>query len=253
MELLFYMILLSPVLASGAQGPKRPQKPASAYFSICHRSDPNISGCIKNTIEDLRPTLIKGTPELDLIPLDPLNIPRLELREGGGNFRFEQVLTNVTIHGLGAFKLLNVKADTDNLTLDMHMLTPFMRFDAYYEMEGKVLVVPLSGKGDCVVNFTDVTTIAHTQLELVTRDGDQYLNVQKVEWNIDAENCHFHFNNLFGGDKALGANTNAFLNKNWREAFDTFKYLAEEAFGILFRDLTNRVYRHFTYKELLPE
>lgn len=53
---------------------------------------------------------------------------------------------------------------------------------------------------------------------------------------------------LFAGD-----NTNAFLNKNWREAFGAFKYLAEEAFGVLFRDLTNRVYRRFSYKELFPE
>jgi hypothetical protein len=53
---------------------------------------------------------------------------------------------------------------------------------------------------------------------------------------------------LFAGDT-----TNSFLNKNWREAFHTFKYLAEEAFGVLFRDLSNRVYRHFSFKELFPE
>jgi hypothetical protein len=53
---------------------------------------------------------------------------------------------------------------------------------------------------------------------------------------------------LFAGDT-----TNSFLNKNWREAFDTFKYLAQEAFGILFRDLSNRVYRRFSFKELFPE
>jgi hypothetical protein len=52
---------------------------------------------------------VAGILELDLVPLDPLNIPRLEFREGSGNFRFTQVLTNVTIHGLGAFKLLDVK------------------------------------------------------------------------------------------------------------------------------------------------
>lgn len=46
-------------------------------------------------------------PELNLVPLDPLYIPRLEFREGGGNFRFNGVLNNVTILGLGAFQLLN--------------------------------------------------------------------------------------------------------------------------------------------------
>jgi len=33
---------------------------ASAYFNICHKSDPNISMCIKNTIDELRTRLIAG-------------------------------------------------------------------------------------------------------------------------------------------------------------------------------------------------
>jgi GTP-sensing pleiotropic transcriptional regulator CodY len=50
-----------------------------------------------------------------------------------------------------------------------------------------------------------------------------------------------------------GDTTNRFLNENWREAFKMYKNLPEEAFGILFRDLTNKVLRHFPYKELFPE
>jgi hypothetical protein len=39
---------------------------------------------------------------------------------------------------------------------------------------------------------------------LVTRNGEQYMNVQNIEWNIDAQNSSVQFNNLFGGDKVLG-------------------------------------------------
>jgi hypothetical protein len=53
--------------------------------------------------------IVTGIPELDMVPLDPLVIPRLEFNEGSGNFRFSQVLTNVTIRGLGAFNLRSVK------------------------------------------------------------------------------------------------------------------------------------------------
>jgi hypothetical protein len=49
--------------------------------------------------------------------------------------------------------------DSEKMTIDMHMLTPFMRFNADYEMEGQVLVLPLSGKGDCVINFSK--SVAH--------------------------------------------------------------------------------------------
>jgi hypothetical protein len=50
-----------------------------------------------------------------------------------------------------------------------------------------------------------------------------------------------------------GDTTNRFLNENWREAFDTYRYLPEEAFGILFRDFANKVYTQFPLKELFPE
>jgi hypothetical protein len=50
-----------------------------------------------------------------------------------------------------------------------------------------------------------------------------------------------------------GDTTNRFLNEHWRELFDTFKHLAEQAFGILFKDLSNRVYSHFSYTELFPQ
>jgi hypothetical protein len=53
--------------------------------------------------------------------------------------------------------------------------------------------------------------------------------------------------------RIAGETTNRFLNENWREAFKTYKYLPEEAFGILFRDLTNKVLQHFPHKELFPE
>lgn len=43
---------------------------------------------------------------------------------------------------------------------------------------------------------------------------------------------------------------NNFLNAHWEEAFETYKYLPEEAFGVLFRDLSNRVFKLFPYKEL---
>jgi hypothetical protein len=52
---------------------------------------------------------VAGIPELDIVPLDPLHITRLEFKEGSGNFRLKQVLTNVTIHGLGTFQLQNDK------------------------------------------------------------------------------------------------------------------------------------------------
>lgn len=46
------------------------------------------------------------------------------------------------------------RMDLSKLTLDLDMLTPSMVFNADYEMEGRILLVPLNGKGDCTLNFS---------------------------------------------------------------------------------------------------
>ena len=50
----------------------------------------------------------------------------------------------------------------------------------------------------------DVTTVSHMVYKVVNRSGEEFLDVEDIKWTISAENCHVHFNNLFGGDKILG-------------------------------------------------
>jgi hypothetical protein len=43
--------------------------------------------------------------------------------------------------------------------------------------------------------------------QVVKRGGREFLDVQDLKWILDAGSSHFQFNNLFGGDKALGEQT----------------------------------------------
>ncbi|XP_063224513.1 protein takeout-like [Bacillus rossius redtenbacheri] len=229
-------------------------KPASEYFDkICSYTDPKLNECIKNTVQALRPKLQEGIKDLGLPSLEPLFIEQLVFEEGSGNYKFRQVMSNVSVFGLSQFSVQEVKTDLSKYYLEMDMRTPYMRFEGHYEMEGKILQLPIAGNGECVYNFTGVRTVAYTQGELVTREGQEYFHVKDLKWKIEVEDAHSHFTNLFNGDKNLGEATNTFLNENWKEAFTTFKYLAEDAFGILFKDLANRVYSKFPVKELVKD
>jgi Mg-chelatase subunit ChlD len=50
-----------------------------------------------------------------------------------------------------------------------------------------------------------------------------------------------------------GETANNFLNENSHEAFKAYKHLPEQAFAILFKDISNKVYGRFSFKELFPE
>ena len=50
----------------------------------------------------------------------------------------------------------------------------------------------------------DVTTLANTDLQKVKRNGDEYLEVKNLKWEIDMKDTRIQYNNLFNGDKTLG-------------------------------------------------
>jgi hypothetical protein len=53
--------------------------------------------------------------------------------------------------------------------------------------------------------------------------------------------------------RIAGDAANRFLNENSREVFQAYKYLPEQAFSLIFRDISNKVYRQFSFTELFPE
>ncbi|KAK7864179.1 hypothetical protein R5R35_004093 [Gryllus longicercus] len=242
----FAVLMLAPTTQAKS-------KKVSDYFLVCRRGDPDFAGCVKRSIEDARPRLVKGMPEVRLPSIDPLRIEQLEMQEGQGNFRFLMRLKNVSVTGLKDFTVRSIKADWALGSWVLDMFTPHQHFEGQYEMEGRLMSLPIQGSGDATMDFDGVTTIGELQLKNVTRKGKAYVSVDSFRWKIDVENAKSHFTNLFNGDKTLGETTNKFLNENWRDAFDTYKHLPEEAFSQFFTELQNRFYEQFSIDELYPE
>lgn len=48
--------------------------------------------------------LAKGVPELNMPPVEPLNIPEIKLEQGTRALNFKAVLKNVKIHGMTSYK-----------------------------------------------------------------------------------------------------------------------------------------------------
>jgi len=46
------------------------------------------------------------------------------------------------------------RMDFNNLTMQIQMLVPSLKLMADYEMEGKLLMLPVVGNGDCTLKFS---------------------------------------------------------------------------------------------------
>lgn len=64
---------------------------------------------------------------------------------------------------------------------------------------------------------------------------------------------HFHFENLYKGDKALGDSTNLFLNENWKDIFNEIKGSIFDAFTLIAQGALTNVFNKVPYKELFSD
>ena len=80
------------------------------YLSKCSpTSKEQLNQCLYTAIEELRPLLARGVPEINLKPLEPLYIDRIEFidRQGGRDIRAN--FTNINVYGMSNFITKNLE------------------------------------------------------------------------------------------------------------------------------------------------
>lgn len=78
-------------------------KQASVKGSIkkCSLADTeNLNKCLKNVLEELRPRIAQGIPELNLPALNPLMLDKIEFNHGSGPVKLSSTMQDVIVTGL---------------------------------------------------------------------------------------------------------------------------------------------------------
>lgn len=82
---------------------------SASYIHICKRNDPQVSKCVRESIEFLRPNLKSGINEIDVPALDPLKIPNIDIAAIVGTPTFRTLLQDISVYGASDFKLTKLK------------------------------------------------------------------------------------------------------------------------------------------------
>lgn len=221
-----------------------------SYIKVCKRNDPKLNDCIINSIETLRPYLLKGIPELEVPSMEPLTLPEVLVARGAG---IRAVGKNIDISGPGSFVIKKLNVDLSNYQVDIAVDLPFLTFDGEYEVSGRLLVLPLKGKGPVKANATNCKADVVLRARTVKKEAGDYLHFYNMDIDITIGGYHVQLDNLFNGDKLLGDATNAALNENPKELIAYLKPIIEKTVGNIILEIANKITQHFTLEELLPE
>jgi len=226
---------------------------AEDFFSICHTSEPNFDECVKDSLNKFRPSLKSGIPQLKIPSLEPMVVPRISVKQGSGPVSIDSTFIDLKINGISNYEILNVRSNLDENRIEIDAKLPYMYNEGDYLINGKILVLPITGNGDSWSNYTDVTIKAVLTGKPETRNGKTYFGIDKFDCDLDVQKATIHMNNLFNGNKELGDAMNRFMSENWEVVYKELKPVINEAVSVLLKDVAQKVFKKFPRDELFPK
>ncbi|RZC33943.1 JHBP domain containing protein, partial [Asbolus verrucosus] len=119
----------------------------ASSFRKCNRTQDDFNQCLATALQDALSQLTKPFPEVGLPSLDPLETPALTVPAGSSILQFPQVYTNFNIYGLTNGNVTKFDFNFDNKTMYIEIIFPEIRAEFEYDYNGKILLVPIKGKG----------------------------------------------------------------------------------------------------------
>ncbi|KAF9813492.1 hypothetical protein SFRURICE_017071 [Spodoptera frugiperda] len=140
----------------------------AAYAPFIKKCKWDDSKCIKATAQNAIPILAAGIPELGVQKLDPFRMETLD----ASSPTLKLLLWNITGTGLKDCLAKKVKRDIgqSKITVKLQCTVDFV---GKYEMKGRLLLLPIEGKGDAHVVLSNAarTMIESSSNEIVKEIG----------------------------------------------------------------------------------
>ncbi|XP_050309722.1 protein takeout-like [Anthonomus grandis grandis] len=224
-----------------------------SFINICHKSDPNIKQCLINSIESLRPFLANGIEELGIPSCEPLVISEVLIDQGNGPVSVKSTYKNIKVFGPSEFLLRNVKINLDKDRFKIKLFIPKLNISTDYTMDGKILMMPISGSGASTGNYSNVEAIMTMKAKKIQKDEETYYNIEDCYVDFNIGHAELHFDNLFNGNEELGASMNLFLNDNWKSVVNEIKPVLEDRIAGIFKKFANKIFHKYPISMLFPE
>lgn len=162
----------------------------ASFIQTCFLSEPDFPKCNTESVQKIFSHLKYGVPEIGLLPVDPLKVSEIRLLQGTGPVSINATLTNVQIDGFSraiiksnkwvpgirVFKskiisTIVVGREVRSVCTPWSLLhdsiyfrvypqrgysfvtklrLPQMKIEGNYILQGRILLLPLVGKGTCV-------------------------------------------------------------------------------------------------------
>ncbi|EDW62291.1 circadian clock-controlled protein daywake [Drosophila virilis] len=164
-----------------------------------------------------------GIPERNVPSIDPFQLGTLSINSGGDtdSVQFNLIMSNTTLHNFADTVIFkSAKGFTKDLNKPLKLLwsvtLPAVELRADYEVEGKILILPIVSHGKLVIKLNEMQSRSRIRATPEKRaDGHTYLKVTEYKSVGKVASGHFNLTNLFNDNAELRDSTLKVLNDEW--------------------------------------
>ncbi|XP_063929891.1 protein takeout-like [Zophobas morio] len=155
------------------------------------------------------------------------------------------------MYGLKDIQMQDATFNLEDMSMNYTGFLPKLKILGNYRLNGRVLLLPIVGRGNCTIILTNLTAVVHFPLEKIQKKGEIYIRITaSKELKIpNLGRLYMHLENLFDGNKELGDTLNTVLNENWNSIWDDVR----SGWEIFFAETVARIYNRFFAKVPLRE
>ncbi|XP_011138542.1 circadian clock-controlled protein [Harpegnathos saltator] len=244
----FTAILLAVATISAATALEEIPK----FLQICDASmeTEKFEQCAIESISKLQPYLQTGVEKYNIPSLEPLKLKRLKFNPATG---LRMQAKNLNIYQASNFKINKLKFNLDNLHLQLDVFLPNILIEAQYDINGKILLLPVYGSGNLHVNASNCIGACTIQGKRYTdSEGVEKVHISEFGMKITVGKATFKIDNLFNGDKVLGDIINSAINNNLDLFLIELLPLLEDVLSNAFNHTANKIVEHFSFAQLFP-
>ncbi|CAG9862905.1 unnamed protein product [Phyllotreta striolata] len=240
-----FLVVLLCLVITVVEGANLP-----SFIKVCKPKEVDVSECIKENVEILRPKFRQGIPELQIPAFRPLRIPSADVKFGEN---FKASLKNIQLRVPKSFEMKNFKVDLDHFRLQFTIRFPEIRSQADYRLNGKLLILNLDGTGFGRIDLfnLEATIIANGTIE--KKNGTDYIVPDKIDIQPKLEKMLIDLDNLFPNNKELSVEANKILNENQIVLFEEFSPLITNIVKGVISNYINNFFKRFSYQTLFPD
>ncbi|KAH8283814.1 hypothetical protein KR054_002501 [Drosophila jambulina] len=203
--------------------------------------------CVKNGVNHVLHNFAEiGIKELNLMPLDPLHVTKFKIaRNPNSPVNIDLSFHEVDILGLHQGIAKKVSGFTHDLSRNVELVmdVPQIIVKGPYAVDGRVLILPIVGKGMAVIRLDRCKIRAQIKFKAVPKGEHQtFAEVVSSIVDIDPSHVSYHLEGLFNGQKELSDNMHVLINENWHEIFNELKPSIGEAFGLISKSVLGRIF-----------